>query len=443
MFSKRVRIQLAVFGVLTVASMFVIAKDYVRAQDMVGIGQREVIVDFDDATGLYSGALVTYRGVKVGKVDGLELGAGANATVRVNLDTEFDIPANTVAIARSSSAIGENYIDLVPGDNKAPYLRNGSVIKTTQSYDLQPTGELLENLNAVAAAVPKEATDTLLREVTKAFDGSNQDFAQLISSANTLVSGANTNIKSITSLFNGLPPFLETATEVAPEATASVADLAAFTGSLERSEDDVNALLQTTPSLATAVQGLVSDIQSDVPVLLADLLSTGQVLKVYLPGIEQILVVYPGVMSAIQAASTGTAAPGSIKLGARLSVNQPPNCYKGFLPYKDQRDFHDETRRADVPDNLYCQEPANSPRAVRGARNTPCFNNPGVRAASVEECLGHKIGANIDPLGRKRVAATYDADNGRVLAPNGQYFDIGGVGSQAAKDQTWQSLLVK
>jgi len=443
MFTKQVRWQLIVFGILTIVSIVTIAKDYVRVQDMAGIGQRDVVAEFKDASGLYTGALVTYRGVKVGKVESLSLGSGANAEVKISLDSGYSIPASSVAIAKSSSAIGENYIDLMPENDEGPYLRNGSVIRTTKTFDLQPTGDLLTNLNAAAASVPKDATDKLLTEVSKAFSGTDTDFAQLVTSANSLVAGANSNISSIKSLLSGLPTFLNTATTVAPNVRASLTDLEAFTGRLDTSREDVNQLLVSTPGLANAVQGLVSDVQSDVPVLLADLLSTGQVLKVYLPGIEQILVVYPGVMSAIQTAATGDGAPGSIKLGLRPNMNQPPTCFSGFLPYTEQRDYNDETRRADVPDDLYCHAPENDPRALRGARNAPCFNNPGVRAASVEQCLGYKIGADIDPLGRKRATATYDPQNGRLFAPDGQYFEIGGVGSQEEKKQTWQSLLVK
>ena len=443
MFSRKVRWQLIVFSVLTVLSMVSIAKDYVRVQDMAGIDKREVVVEFDDATGLYPGGLVTYRGVKVGKIERLDLGSGVHADVTVTLDAGFDIPASATAIAKSTSAIGENYIDLVPASGEGPYLRDGSVITASQSNDLQPTGDLLESVNAAAASVPRKSTDVLLTELSTALGGADQDVAQLLRSTNSLVAEANRNRGPIRELLDELPTFLGTAQDVAPEVRASLTDLAAFTGRLNASEQDVNELLRSTPGLASAVQALVSDVQSDVPVLLANLLSTGQVLQVYLPGVEQVLVVYPGVMAAVQSALTLHASPGSIKLGLRPNLEQPPTCYSGFLPYKDQRDFNEEEPRSEVPDDLYCKVPHDDPRATRGARNTPCFNNPGVRAASVEECLGRKIGSISDPLGRKRIAAPYDADNGRVLAPDGQYFEIGGIGSDEERKQTWQSLLVK
>ncbi|HET7736355.1 MAG TPA: MlaD family protein [Nocardioidaceae bacterium] len=443
MFTRRVRWQLGIFGALTLLSIFLIARDYLRVQDMAGIGLQRATIEFSDASGLYEGGLVTYRGVKVGKIEQVRLGVGdRGAEVVVHLEADRRIPASVMAEAHSSSAIGENYIDLVPASGEGPWLRDGSVIPAAQSQGLQPTGELLESLNAAMASVPKKATDTLLTEVAAAFTGTSQDFSRLVSTAGTLTQETNENLPAIRSLLDGLPDFLGTAGSVAPDVRRSLAGLAATTTQLDESRNDVNALVREVPSLGDSVQGLVTDVESDVPILLANLLSTGQVAKVYLPGLEQILVVYPGVMGAVQSAATGFGAPQSIMLGARLTVNQPPNCYSGFLPYKDQRDFNDESRRKDVPDDLYCKVPHNDPRAVRGARNTPCLNAPGVRAASVEECLGHKIGTISDPLGRARPVATYDPQNGRSLAQNGQLFTLGGVG-EPSKEQTWQDLLLK
>ena len=74
--------------------------------------------------GLYRFSNVTYRGVQVGKVTAVGLTAnGAEATL--SLDTSPKIPADLQAEVRSVSAVGEQYVDLRPRTDSAPYLRDG------------------------------------------------------------------------------------------------------------------------------------------------------------------------------------------------------------------------------------------------------------------------------------------------------------------------------
>lgn len=441
--SRRVRLQLVVFGILTALSLTTIAVKYLKVQEAVGFGVASVSFDFDDATGLYPGAAVTYRGVPVGKVQSVAL-EGPTAVAVARFDTEIDVPASSTATIHSTSAVGENYIELEPQTDSGPYLRDGSVVGVAQTHALKPTGALLDNLTALARSVPAGSTDRLLKEVGYAFSGGSYDFGRLVTAVDQIATDADAHRADIEALLHRLPLFLRTLDSAAPSLVSSASDLRGFTNSLVGSRGDVNAILKNVPGAVGQVNGLLSDVRSDVGITLADMLSVGQVLKVYLPGLEQVLVVYPGVTSALQSSLTQAgAAPGTIQLGLRPTLENPPTCFNGFLPYKNQRGFMDETRRKHIRPDLYCHVDHGNVRDVRGARNTPCLNNPGVRAASVEECLGYPIGAKIDPLGRKISPAAYDPVSGRVLAPGGQAFELGGLGTQSREVTTWQQLLLK
>jgi phospholipid/cholesterol/gamma-HCH transport system substrate-binding protein len=228
-------------------------------------------------------------------------------------------------------------------------------------------------------------------------------------------------------------------------------NLASFTDQLGRSDGDLRKLIDDGAPAANAFSDTINRIEPEVPMLLHDLSSTGQMLKVYLPGVEQVLVLYPAVAAGLQSAlsSVGGADAGTIHLAFRPDVGDPPNCYDGFLPREQQRDFNDLVVRTEVPQNLYCKVPHSDPRDVRGARNTPCLNAPGRRAASVEECLGGEPGFVSSPiLGGDSLlekALGYDLQSGRVLAPDGTLYLLGGIGAgqQGKEPSSWQQLLLK
>ena len=74
--------------------------------------------DFVAGGGLYKNANVTYRGVAVGRVESVGLNPnGVTAEMRLNSGTP--IPSNVTATVKSVSAVGEQYIDLVPPGNPA------------------------------------------------------------------------------------------------------------------------------------------------------------------------------------------------------------------------------------------------------------------------------------------------------------------------------------
>ena len=82
--------------------------------------------------------------------------------------------------------------------------------------------------------------------------------------------------------------------------------------------------------------------------------------------------------------------PGYASLDTALTINQPPPCMTGFLPAPQWRSPAD-TNLAPLPSGTYCKMPQDAPaNTVRGARNIPCVDVPGKRAATPRECRDPK-----------------------------------------------------
>ncbi|GAA3435833.1 MCE family protein [Kutzneria kofuensis] len=375
MFNRLVRIQLAAFSALTVFAVSVVAVDYL---DVTG-GKYTISADFADASGLYQGAEVTYLGVRVGKVTSMDLGTDA---VRVAMSLDEPVPAELKAEIHSTSAIGEQYVDLSPVGGEAGNAVDGTTIPLDRTKPMTPTDALLSSVDALAKAVPTDRLRTVLTEVTAAFQGSHNDIRRLLDQASLLVHDATVDVGPTTSLITKLGPFLDTQHDLDGQIRSYTRDLASFTDQLRLSDDDLRRLVDTVPTFDDQLLGLQDRLRPTLPVLLGNMIATGQVVRTYLPGVEQFLSVYPATVAIIQ---NMLLRHGGIAATLRLNINDPPPCTTGFLPNPQRRDPSD-TRDIAAPDNLYCKVAPADPRVVRGARNTPCLNAPGRRGASPEQC---------------------------------------------------------
>ncbi len=82
--------------------------------------------------------------------------------------------------------------------------------------------------------------------------------------------------------------------------------------------------------------------------------------------------------------------PGEGLLHFGLSINQPPPCLTGFVPASQWRSPADTTT-VPLPTGTYCKIPKDyQGNVVRGARNYPCADFPGKRAATPRECRSNE-----------------------------------------------------
>src|ERR1700749_2240619 len=208
MLSRFVRIQLAIFAIVGTIGVIAMVLFYIQAPTLLGIGRMTVTLELPSTGGLYRFSNVTYRGVQVGKVTGVALTAnGAKATL--SLGTSPKIPANLEADVRSVSAIGEQYVDLRPRTDSAPYLRNGSVIAMRDTTIPQAVGPMLDQVSALIKSIPKDKVSQLLDESFQAFNGSGYDAGSLSDSASRISADANSVSDRFRTLTEDSGPFLD------------------------------------------------------------------------------------------------------------------------------------------------------------------------------------------------------------------------------------------
>src|SRR6185436_6592995 len=90
----------------------------------------QVKIPFDESTQLAQQSDVRISGVNIGKVQSIELAPNHNqALATVDIENQYaPLPEDTRAMLRTKKLLGETYVELTPGSNKAKTLEDGATL---------------------------------------------------------------------------------------------------------------------------------------------------------------------------------------------------------------------------------------------------------------------------------------------------------------------------
>ena len=381
MLTRFIKIQLVLFTILTVIALAVLGVYYLRLPSMAGVGQYTLYAELPRSGGLYATGNVTYRGTQIGKVTAVEpTETGAKATMSISND--FKIPVDSSANVHSVSAIGEQYLDLVsPDESPGQYFSPGQTI--TKGAVPSEVGPALDAANNGLAVLPKEKIDSLLTETSLAVGGLGPALQRLVDSTTNIAEGFRDNLPQVNDIIANSAPILDSQVQSGDAIEQWSRNLNVITSQTAEQDAALRSGLQDAAPTLDQVNAVFSDVQTALPQTLANLSVVIDMLKRYNKGVEQALVVLPQG-GAIAQAATIFEGEGLLHFG--LAINLPPPCLTGFVPASEWRSPAD-TSMAPLPSGTYCKIPKDyQGNVVRGARNYPCADVPGKRAATPKEC---------------------------------------------------------
>ncbi|HEU4362270.1 MAG TPA: MlaD family protein [Mycobacterium sp.] len=473
-------IRLAAFTVITLVVLALMSLHFMKLPaKMFGVGRYTVTVQLPRSGGLYSTSNVTYRGFEVGAVQSVEL-TDTGVVAVLSLKSGIDIPSELKAEVHSQSAIGEQYLELLPRNATSPPLKNGDVVALKDTSVPPDVNSLLDAANVGLRAVPRDSLKTVVDESYTAVGGLGPELSRLVKGVTDLSIDARENLDPLLALIDNSKPVLDSQTETSDAIRTWAARLATVTRELQTHDDAVAGVIDNSGPPLGEARRLVERLQPTLPVMLANLVSPSQVALAYHSNIEQMLVFMPQVVADESAGivanvNTKQAYRGGY-LSFNLNFNVPPPCTTGFLPAQQRRDASLEDYPERAPGELYCRIPQESGlTGVRGARNTPCAGKPGKRAALVEVCesdaeyvpindgfnwkgdpnatfSGQDIpelppgvlgaASSPKPAPPPVAAAEYNPATGTYIGPDGRQYTQSDLAQTVQKDKTWQTMLL-
>ena len=368
MITRRTKIQLLVFVLITVIGVTYVGARYARLDRLIVDDSYSVVAHFPDSGGIFAGGEVTYRGVRVGEVSSLEL-TDSGVDLILDIEKDFDtIPADTLAIVGNRSAVGEQYVELQPQADSEPYLTDDSEIDTENTRTPIKVETLLTNLSNTVESVDKQALKTTVTEMGKAFEGTGQDLGRIIDSGNSFIEDANANFDVTTALIRDSNTVLTGQLAKASAIRTFARNLQLFSSTLAGADGDLRTVIDSGSVTANELRTFIEDNEVQLGELVNRLVTTGEVVVQHLDGIEQILVLYPYVVEGgFTVVSKSPNGFYDAHFGMVLT-NEPHVCNEGYEG-SNVRSPHNG-RNAPMNMEAHCAEPAAQSNA-RGAQHAP------------------------------------------------------------------------
>ncbi|HEX2057603.1 MAG TPA: MCE family protein [Actinomycetota bacterium] len=260
--SPKTKVQINIVAFLVLA----VALSYAMATQVLSVLQDRyaVLATFPDAGGVFTNQEVTYRGITVGQVGHMKV-VEEGVEIELLIDEGTKIPAEDVeARVMFKSAVGEQFVDILPGSDEAPYLEDGSRIPLDQTSIPVSTQDLLSTLQAVLEGVPPEALKGAIDSAGAALAGRGDDIATILDS-----------MARLAELFAERAPevqgILRNGTEVGAAFVASredfaaaIRDLVVVSEELEGDTDELKRLLEATNVTSEELVGLIRESRPDL-----------------------------------------------------------------------------------------------------------------------------------------------------------------------------------
>jgi virulence factor Mce-like protein len=211
--TRKVRLQLIAFAAVALLGISFLSFRYVGLDRVLFGNGYDVAADFSDSGGIFVNAEVTYRGVGVGRVSDMQL---TNDGVRVILTVDPDapdIPADTAAVVANRSAVGEQYVDLRPDDDKGPYLTDDSVIPQDRTSIPIPVEQLLLDVDDLVGSIDTDDLRVVVDELGTAFAGAGDDLGRLLDNGDLLLARAEESLPQTLRLITDGQTVLDTQVE--------------------------------------------------------------------------------------------------------------------------------------------------------------------------------------------------------------------------------------
>jgi phospholipid/cholesterol/gamma-HCH transport system substrate-binding protein len=267
-----------------------------------GGGAFSITVDMADVATLPQNSPVMVDDVTVGSVSGIQAEQRSDgsfyAAVKLALDKNVVLPANSTAAVAQTSLLGSLHIDLAPPKGKPATGRlvDGSKISESSTSRFPTTEEVFSALGVVVNKGDLGALQEITDETYQAVAGRQGQFTGLLPRLAELTSGLNRQVNDIIDATDGLNRFSATLARDKDNLGKALDTLPEAIRVLNKNRDHIVDAFASLKKLATVTSNVLSKTKTDFAADLKDLYSVVRALnenrKTFVTSL-QLLLTFP------------------------------------------------------------------------------------------------------------------------------------------------------
>ncbi len=251
-----------------------------------------VTVRLPESGGLLPNQDVTLRGVRIGRVESLQItDRGVDAVA--NITSKVRIPASAVAHVSALSAAGEQFINLEAASEAGPYLRDGSIIALDRTTVPIGLAQLLEDANGLLAQVDPHKIELIKKELSLSKEGPAK-LAAIVDGGTFLLSTLDSVLPQTTSIIKTSRVVLTLAADKNAGLAATTVDLDRTLAGVARMQGGYRGLTEQSPRALSGIDNLFADNSDTMVQLLGSMATMSQLLYLRVPALNALFPNYRG-----------------------------------------------------------------------------------------------------------------------------------------------------
>lgn len=222
---------------------------------------RSYTAEFTDVSGLRTGDDVRVAGVRVGRVESVEIIDGG-AEVAFDLVENQPLLTTTKLVMRYQNLLGQRYLAIVQGDERGPELKPGAVVpreRTSPGFDLT---ELLNGFRPLFEALRPDDVNKLAASVVKVLQGEGGTIESLLAETGKLTNFLADRDDVVGQVLDNLTPVLVEMAGQGDELRGTVVELKALMTGLAEDRKSLGASIDGMSKLIGSTSALLKDLRS-------------------------------------------------------------------------------------------------------------------------------------------------------------------------------------
>ncbi|HVL85987.1 MAG TPA: MCE family protein [Pseudonocardia sp.] len=234
----------------------------------LGDAPYELTVEFADVVDLVPQSLVKVNDVSVGTVTGIELGPDWTALVTVLVNGDVRVPADAQARVRSTSLLGEKFVELLAPDGGAgavaPPIADGATIPLARTGTAAEVEEVLGALSMLLNGGGVAQIRTIAVELNAALAGNEPEIRLLLDDVDALAGALDERRTEITRALDELNRLGATLNERRDQIAVALSDLGPGLAELEEQRGLLVDMLRALDRLSVVATDVVDRSREDV-----------------------------------------------------------------------------------------------------------------------------------------------------------------------------------